>query len=66
MDPPYNELGINECLKPGPCVLSLLYYVLLRFLLKIMETIDDIRQTFFGRFSGSDPSLLFTILKIKL
>ena len=42
-----NELSINEFLGPGPCLLPLLYDVLLRFRLGSIGIIADIRQAFF-------------------
>ena len=41
-----NELSINEFLEPGPCLLSLLYDVLLRFHFGNIGIIVDIRQAF--------------------
>ena len=49
-----NELSINEFLEPGPCLLLLLYAVLLRFCLGGIGIIADIRQGFFK--ISVDPS----------
>ena len=41
-----NELSINEFLEPGPCLLPLLYDVLLRLCLRSIGIIADIRHAF--------------------